>query len=132
MAAALLDDHVPRTTRRKLMTSVSRSAVSGNTTAVPAIAVDGLHKRYGTVEVLKGIDFRAHDGEVVSILDASGSGKSTLLRCLLLRLAGCKSSAKRSICDQAEATYVSLIGGRWIACARRWLWFFRISACGAI
>ncbi|MCA0343922.1 MAG: histidine/lysine/arginine/ornithine ABC transporter ATP-binding protein, partial [Proteobacteria bacterium] len=40
---------------------------------VPAIAVDGLHKRYGAVEVLKGIDFRAHEGEVISILGASGS-----------------------------------------------------------
>ena len=66
------------------MASVSRSAVTDNTPAVPAIAVDDLHKRYGTVEVLKGINFRAHDGEVVSILGASGSGKSTFLRCLNL------------------------------------------------
>jgi len=66
------------------MVSVSRSAVADNTSAVPAIAVDELHKRYGTVEVLKGIDFRAHEGEVVSILGASGSGKSTFLRCLNL------------------------------------------------
>lgn len=54
------------------------------TPAVPAIAVDDLHKRYGVVEVLKGIDFRAHEGEVISILGASGSGKSTFLRCLNL------------------------------------------------
>jgi octopine/nopaline transport system ATP-binding protein len=44
------------------MASVSRSAFADNAPAVPAIAVDDLHKRYGTVEVLKGIDFRAHDG----------------------------------------------------------------------
>ena len=66
------------------MASVYRSAVADNAPAVAAIAVDDLYKRYGTAEVLKGIDFRAHDGEVVSILGASGSGKSTFLRCLNL------------------------------------------------
>jgi octopine/nopaline transport system ATP-binding protein len=49
-----------------------------------AVAVDGLRKNYGTHEVLKGIDFSACDGEVISILGASGSGKSTFLRCLNL------------------------------------------------
>ena len=52
--------------------------------AVPAIAASGLKKRYGQIEVLKGIDLDAHEGEVISILGASGSGKSTLLRCLNL------------------------------------------------
>ncbi|PSS59741.1 histidine/lysine/arginine/ornithine ABC transporter ATP-binding protein [Ensifer sp. NM-2] len=52
--------------------------------AHPAIAVEGLHKHYGIVEVLKGIDFQAQEGEVISILGASGSGKSTFLRCLNL------------------------------------------------
>lgn len=50
----------------------------------PAIAVEGLHKQFGAHEVLKGINFRAYDGEVVSILGSSGSGKSTFLRCLNL------------------------------------------------
>ena len=50
----------------------------------PVIVTQGLSKRFGTVEVLKGIDFQARDGEVVSILGASGSGKSTFLRCLNL------------------------------------------------
>ncbi|NWB31305.1 ABC transporter ATP-binding protein [Pseudomonas gingeri] len=49
-----------------------------------AISVQGLHKFYGGLEVLKGIDFDAAEGEVVSILGASGSGKSTFLRCLNL------------------------------------------------
>lgn len=48
------------------------------------VATKDLHKRFGSVEVLKGIDFAARDGEVVSILGASGSGKSTFLRCLNL------------------------------------------------
>lgn len=48
----------------------------------PAVAVDGLTKRFGPLEVLKGITLEAHDGEVLAILGSSGSGKSTLLRCI--------------------------------------------------
>lgn len=46
--------------------------------------VDGLHKSFGTVEVLKGVSLTAHKGDVVSILGSSGSGKSTFLRCINL------------------------------------------------
>ncbi len=50
----------------------------------PVIVTEALSKRFGNAEVLRGIDFAARDGEVVSILGASGSGKSTFLRCLNL------------------------------------------------
>ncbi len=48
----------------------------------PIVATQGLRKRFGTNEVLKGIDLSVQRGEVVAIIGKSGSGKSTLLRCI--------------------------------------------------
>ena len=48
----------------------------------PILVVSGLVKRFGSLEVLKGIDLTAQRGEVVSIIGPSGTGKSTLLRCI--------------------------------------------------
>ena len=52
--------------------------------AIPALEIRDLHKRYGELEVLKGISLTARDGDVISILGSSGSGKSTFLRCINL------------------------------------------------
>jgi polar amino acid transport system ATP-binding protein len=52
--------------------------------ATPAISIRGLHKRFGQLEVLRGIDLDVADHEVICLIGASGSGKSTLLRCLNL------------------------------------------------
>jgi len=43
--------------------------------------IENLHKAFGKLEVLKGIDFSVNKGEVIVIVGRSGSGKSTLLRC---------------------------------------------------
>jgi polar amino acid transport system ATP-binding protein len=49
-----------------------------------ALQVEGLWKSFGALEVLRGIDLRLAEHEVVCVIGASGSGKSTLLRCINL------------------------------------------------
>ena len=46
------------------------------------LRIENLHKRFGDLEVLKGIDLTVESGETVVLLGSSGSGKSTLLRCV--------------------------------------------------
>jgi polar amino acid transport system ATP-binding protein len=49
-----------------------------------ALALEGIHKSFGKLEVLRGIDLSLAEHEVVCLIGASGSGKSTLLRCINL------------------------------------------------
>ena len=51
---------------------------------IEKLRVEDLHKRFGTVEVLKGVSLTAHAGDVIALIGSSGSGKSTLLRCINL------------------------------------------------
>ncbi|MFE6284578.1 amino acid ABC transporter ATP-binding protein [Streptomyces sp. NPDC057877] len=52
------------------------------TTTVPMVKSEGVHKSFGPVEVLKGIDLEVKSGEVFCLIGPSGSGKSTFLRCI--------------------------------------------------
>jgi len=49
----------------------------------PMIKVENLHKKFGKLQVLKGVNLEVSQGETISIIGPSGSGKSTLLRCLI-------------------------------------------------
>src|ERR671912_216355 len=52
------------------------------TGAPPMVLAEGVHKRFGRIEVLKGVDLTVHRGEVMCVIGPSGSGKSTFLRCI--------------------------------------------------
>ncbi|HVM03918.1 MAG TPA: amino acid ABC transporter ATP-binding protein [Acidimicrobiales bacterium] len=67
----------------------------------PTIVVEGLVKRFGDTEVLKGIDLEVANREVVCVIGPSGSGKSTLLRCIN-RLE--EPTAGRIVVDGVEVT----------------------------
>ena len=69
-----------------------------------AIAVTDLHKRFGPLEVLKGVSLTAHEGDVIAIIGGSGSGKSTFLRCInMLELPSAGSTFKRPVGGYAAA-----------------------------
>ena len=53
-------------------------------TAAPLLQVDGLRKRYGSTDVLRGLSFQLQPHETLALIGPSGSGKSTCLRCVNL------------------------------------------------
>jgi polar amino acid transport system ATP-binding protein len=71
----------------------------------PMMIARGIHKRYGAVEVLKGIDLEVAAGKVVCIIGASGAGKSTFLRCI-------------NHLEKPDRGYVT-VGGRLVGYERR-------------
>jgi polar amino acid transport system ATP-binding protein len=58
--------------------------VSSNGSSAEALRLEGIHKTFGKLEVLRGIDLVVSEHEVLCLIGASGSGKSTLLRCVNL------------------------------------------------
>jgi putative ABC transport system ATP-binding protein len=61
---------------------MSRSGTPNGPGAGPMVKAEHVHKRFGRLEVLKGIDLEVGRGEVMVIVGPSGSGKSTFLRCI--------------------------------------------------
>jgi polar amino acid transport system ATP-binding protein len=62
--------------------TVGPAASAGNGTVPPMVVSQGVHKRFGRTEVLKGIDLEVLRGTVCCVIGPSGSGKSTFLRCI--------------------------------------------------
>ncbi|QKZ17154.1 amino acid ABC transporter ATP-binding protein [Streptomyces chartreusis] len=62
--------------------TASAAQATGTVNSDPIVRIIDLHKSFGPVEVLKGVDLEVHRGQVVVILGRSGSGKSTMLRCV--------------------------------------------------
>lgn len=54
----------------------------GDGAQTPAVEARDIHKRFGELQVLRGVSLEAHRGDVISIIGASGSGKTTFLRCI--------------------------------------------------
>ncbi|EFL21706.1 glutamine ABC transporter, ATP-binding protein [Streptomyces himastatinicus ATCC 53653] len=59
---------------------ITKSPMERTPPTTAQVALSGVHKRFGDLEVLKGVDIEVGSGEVVVLIGASGSGKSTLLR----------------------------------------------------
>jgi polar amino acid transport system ATP-binding protein len=66
------------------MTGIGTGSGLRGSSSRPALAIEGVHKSFGDLEVLKGIDLDVAEHEVVCLIGSSGSGKSTLLRCINL------------------------------------------------
>lgn len=103
--------------------------------ATPALEIRNLHKRYGQLEVLKGVSLTARDGDVISILGSSGSGKSTFLRCINLLenpnqgqilVAGEELKLKPA----KTVNWWPPTVGRSTACAAKSVLCFKTSTCG--
>lgn len=64
----------------QMITPIARHSVADG--AAEAVHVENLHKKFGSLHVLKGVSLSARDGDIVAVIGGSGSGKSTLLRCI--------------------------------------------------
>jgi polar amino acid transport system ATP-binding protein len=65
-----------------LTASIRRTPNASRGTGVPMVKAENVHKSFGHIDVLKGVDLEVAAGEVFCLLGPSGSGKSTFLRCI--------------------------------------------------
>ena len=79
--------------------------------------IEGLHKKYGSHEVLKGVSLKAKAGDVISIIGSSGSGKSTFLRCINFLEQPCAGSI--TVNDEPIRTRQDLNGAMHVADPRQ-------------
>lgn len=87
------------------------------------INIKNLHKHFGKLEVLKGIDLEIASGEVVVVIGPSGSGKSTFLRCLNLLEQPTTGTILFENKDlMAKQTNVNEL-------RQKWAWFSKTSTC---
>jgi phosphonate transport system ATP-binding protein len=77
------------------------------------LVIEGIRKRFGSNEVLKGVDLQLHRGELLTVLGANGCGKSTMLRCAIRLLDPDAGSARLLGRDLAH------LNGRQLRIARR-------------
>ena len=75
----------------------------------PVLALHRIQKSYDRLEVLKGVDLTAHEGDVISLIGSSGSGKSTLLRCI--NMLEISQSGEIEFCGEA-VRWIGEAGGR--------------------
>lgn len=93
------------------------------------IQIRNLHKSFGKLEVLKGIDLDIQDGETVAIIGPSGAGKSTLLRCINYL----EEPQKGTIAIDGESyDYETMTSKTAWSFARKARWFFRTIICFSI
>ena len=81
------------------------------------LSIEGLHKKYGNHEVLKGVSLKAKAGDVISIIGSSGSGKSTFLRCINFLEQPCAGSI--TVNDEPIRTKQDLNGALCVADPRQ-------------